>query len=222
MPSGKEYSMRFILESQLGSSFKGSFTQAQKQLQQMQSQIQALSKEQANIAAYQKQQEAVEKTSRKLADLQKEYDNIQREISETETYSSSLENKLIEKQRAIDNTSVSLTKQTEKLEHYETVLESSGIDTKNLGSESDRLTAELEELRQEQEKVNAETEDYGDVGASSITAVGDALIAAGIAKGLKEIADAYGDCVQLAADFQSTMSTVEALSGSNASYTAAR
>ena len=215
MPSGKEYSMRFILESQLGSSFKGSFTQAQKQLQQMQSQIQALSKEQANIAAYQKQQDAVEKTSRKLADLQKEYDNIQREISETETYSSSLENKLIEKLRAIDNTSVSLTKQTEKLEHYETVLESSGIDTKNLGSESDRLTAELEELRQEQEKVNAETEDYGDVGASSITAVGDALLAAGVAKGLREIYDAYGDCVQLAAEFQSTMSTVEALSGAS-------
>lgn len=215
MPSGKEYSMRFILESQLGSSFKGSFTQAQKQLQQMQSQIQALSKEQANITAYQKQQDAVEKTSRKLADLQKEYDNIQREISETETYSSSLENKLIEKQRAIDNTSVSLTKQTEKLEHYETVLESSGIDTKNLGSESDRLTAELEELRQEQEKVNAEAEDYGNIGVSSITAVGDALLAAGIAKGLKEIYDAYGDCVQLAAEFQSTMSTVEALSGAS-------
>ena len=215
MPSGKEYSMRFILESQLGSSFKGSFTQAQKQLQQMQSQIQALSKEQANIAAYQKQQEAVEKTSRKLADLQKEYDNVQREISETETFSSSLENKKISLQRSIDNTSSSLTKQTEKLEQQKTALETSGIDTKNLGSESDRLTAELEELRQEQEKVNAETEDYGNVGASSITAVGDALLAAGIAKGLKEIADAYGDCVQLAADFQSTMSTVEALSGAS-------
>lgn len=213
MPSGKEYSMRFILESQLGSNFKSSFTQAQKQLQQTQSQIQALSKEQANIAAYQKQQAAVEKTSRKLMDLQKEYDNIQREISETEGFSSSLENKLIEKQRAIDSTSASLQKQTGKLNQYENALQESGLDTKNLGAESDRLTSKLEELRAEQSRLNAETEEFGGVGSNAFTAVGDALIAAGINKGLNELKNDYIDCIKLSSEYQATMSTVKALSG---------
>lgn len=215
MPSGKEYSMRFILESQLGSNFKSSFTQAQKQLLQTQSQIQALSKEQANITAYQKQQVAVEKTSRKLMDLQKEYDNIQREISETEGFSSSLENKLIEKQRAIDSTSASLQKQTEKLNQYENALQESGLDTKNLGAESDRLTSELEELRAEQSRLNAETEEFGGVGSNAFAAVGDALIAAGINKGLNELKNDYIDCIKLSSEHQATMSTVKALSGAN-------
>lgn len=215
MPSGKEYSMKFILESQLGSNFNGSFTQAQKQLLQMQSQMQALSKEQANITAYQKQQAAVEKTSRKLMDLQKEYDNIQREISETEGFSSSLENKLIEKQRAIDNTSASLQKQTSRLNQYENALQESGLDTKNLGAESDRLTSELEELREEQARLNAETENFGEVGSNAFVAVGDALIAAGINKGLKELKDDYVECTKLSSEYQATMSTVEALSGAS-------
>lgn len=213
MPSGREYSMRFVLESMLGSNFKGSFTQAQKQLQLTQSQMQALQREQANISAYQKQQEAVDKTSQKLADLQKQYDNIQREISETEGYSSSLENKLLTKQRAIESTSASLHKQTDRLKQYESALQESGIDTKNIGAESERLTSKLEGLRKEQAKLNAETQNYGKVGTSSFTAVGEILIASGISKGLNEIKETYDECVSLAADFQSTMSTVEALSG---------
>lgn len=215
MPSGKEYSMKFILESSLGSNFKGSFTQAQKQLQQMQTQMQALSKEQANIAAYQKQQAAVEKITDKLATLQKQYDNIQMEISETEGFSSSLENRLLDKQRAIKSTSASLQKQTEKLNQYESALQEAGLDTKNLSTESDRLTSELEELRVEQSKLNAETENFGGVGSNAFAAVGDALISAGINKALNELKDDYVECIKLSSEYQATMSTVEALSGAS-------
>ena len=40
--------------------------------------------------------------------MQQQYDNIQKEIQETEGYSSALENKLISKQAQIDKTTTSL------------------------------------------------------------------------------------------------------------------
>ena len=47
------------------------------------------------------------------------------------------------------------------------------------------------------------------------------MAAAGIAKGLHEIKDAYAECVTIAAGFQEGMSNVEALSGSTAQELAA-
>ena len=99
MSSRKEYEMLFQLNAQLSGSYNSTFSKAQSQLVSMQKEIQALSKTQGDISAYQKQQTAVESTRSKLAVLQQQYDNIQREIKETEGYSSSLENKLLSKQQ---------------------------------------------------------------------------------------------------------------------------
>ena len=93
MPSRKEYEMLFQLNAELGKSFNGTFSKAQKELLDMQKELQSLSKTQSNIAAYQKQQAAVANTASRLSALRKEYDNIQREINETEGFSSSLENR---------------------------------------------------------------------------------------------------------------------------------
>ena len=115
MPSRKEYEMIFQLNAELGKSFDGTFNKAQQELLEMQKEIQSLSKTQSNIAAYQKQQTAVNNTANKLASLRQEYANIQREISETEGFSSSLENRLISKQRQIERTEQSLEKYKNQL-----------------------------------------------------------------------------------------------------------
>lgn len=216
MSSKKEYEMLFQLNANVGSGFTGTFSKAQQQLLSMQKEIEALNRTQSDISAYQKQQQAVESTKNKLSVLQQQYDNIQKEIKETEGYSSSLENKLLAKQQQIDKTSASLERETEKLDQMGNALNEAGIDTSNLASKSEELSAKVAELKGKQEQAAQESQNFGNKAVSAFEAVGSALVAAGIAQGLKEIFNEYKECVSIAAEFEETMSTVEALSGANA------
>lgn len=209
MANRKEYEMLFKLNSQLGGSFSGAFQKAQKELAELQKQVEALNKSQSDIKAYQRQQESIGKTEEKLKLLQQQYDNIQREMQETGGYSSDLENKLLSKQQQIDKTSASLDQQREKLERLGAAMKENGIDTDNLTEENNRLSEQLGELKEQEE-------DFGDAGAMAFDTVASAISAAGIAAALHEIADAYMECVTIAGNFEEGMSNVEALSGASA------
>ena len=93
----KEWELLFNLSAKQNSSFSSTFKAAQSALVETQGKIQLLNKVQSDISAYQKQQQAVDATRQRLSVLQQQYDNIQKEIQETEGYSSALENKLISK-----------------------------------------------------------------------------------------------------------------------------
>ena len=112
MAGRKEYEMLFQLNAQLGGSYSKTFKAAQQEIVSMQKEIQALSKTQADISAFQKQQAAVEATRKRLEMLRQQYDNIQREMEETDNESADMKNKLLAKQLQIDKTSASLEKQT--------------------------------------------------------------------------------------------------------------
>lgn len=209
MANRKEYEMLFKLNSQLGGSFSGAFQKAQKELAELQKQVEALNKSQSDIKAYQRQQESIGKTEEKLKLLQQQYDNIQREMQETGGDSSDLENKLLSKQQQIDKTSASLDQQREKLERLGAAMKENGIDTDNLTEENKRLSEQLGELKEKED-------DFGDAGAMAVDVVASAISAAGIAAALHEIADAYMECVTIAGNFEEGMSNVEALSGASA------
>lgn len=209
MANRKEYEMLFKLNSQLGGSFSGAFQKAQKELAELQKQVEALNRSQSDIKAYQRQQESIGKTEEKLKLLQQQYDNIQREMQETGGYSSDLENKLLSKQQQIDKTSASLDQQREKLERLGAAMKENGIDTDNLTEENNRLSEQLGELKEKED-------DFGDAGAMAFDTVASAISAAGIAAALHEIADAYMECVTIAGNFEEGMSNVEALSGASA------
>lgn len=211
--ANKEYSMLFKLSAQVGKEFGSTFSSAQQQMNQIQKEVNALNKAQSDISAYQKQQTAVDNTKRKLEDLQKQYDNIQKEYQETGEESSALANKMIDKQRAIDQTNAKLQQQTEKLDEMEAELKEAGVDTNNLGEEQQELAKQMDDATDKMEELREDTEQYGNKGVDAFEAVGAALVAAGIAEGLKEIAAAYKECIELSMEFHSTMSTVEALSG---------
>lgn len=219
--ASKEYQMLFKLTAEAGKEFNSTFAAASQQMQQIQKEVNALNQAQSDISAYQKQQTAVEATRRKLEDLQKQHDNIQREYEETGESSSTLANKMIDKQRAIDQTSQKLEQQTQKLDQMETELKEAGVDTEHLAEEQQRLSQEMDKAADEMEEAAKEADDFGNKGAAGFEAVGAALVAAGIAEGLKEIAEAYKECVELSMGFQATMSTVEALSGASAEEMAA-
>lgn len=221
MASRKEYEMNFLLQAQLNGGFNGTFSKAQAAVASMQKEIQALGKTQSDISAYQKQQSAVEATKQKLAVLQQQYDNIQREMKETEGYSSSLENKLLSKQQQIDKTTASLAQQTQKLNEMDASLQKAGVDTGNLTGESARLGGQIDELKAKQEQAASGAHSFGDASVQAFGAVQQAIVAAGIATALKEIGEAYMECVNIAGDFEEGMSNVEALSGATAEEMAA-
>ncbi len=216
MASSKEYNMLFKLSAQLGKEFGTTFNSAQEKLKATQKEIQALNKQQSDISAYQRQQKSVETTTQKLATLQKQYDNIQKEIQETEGYSSSLENKLLDKKDAIDKVSASLQVQTERLSEMRSALEDSGINTSDLTGESEKLSTKLDSLAKTQENSAKEAKNFGAESVNAFEVAGAALVASGIAAGLKAIYNEYKECVSISADFEETMSTVEAISGASA------
>lgn len=208
MASRKEYEMLFQLNAQLGSNFTGAFSKAQKEIAQMQEKIKALSKTQSDIAAYQKQQSAVEATRTKLEVLKQQYDNIQKEMKETEGYSSSLENKLLSKQQQIDKTSASLNNQTSKLNAMGESLRSAGVNTDNLTKESSELSTKMGELKQRQEEVASGAADFGHSTAEAFELVKSAVVTAGLAKAFKEIYDAAKECTDASIEFESAITGV--------------
>lgn len=215
MANRTEHEMLFQLAAQLSGNFNSTFSSANQTILKMQQEIQTLNRTQSDISAYQKQQSAIETTKSKLEMLQKQYDNIQQEMKETGNDSADMKNKLLAKQQQIDKTSASLENQTSKLDRMGTALREAGVNTDDLTGESARLETEMNELKEAQEEAAESAEQYQQSGVQAFEAVSSALAAAGIAKGLKEIYEAYKECVGIAADFEETMSTVEALSGAS-------
>lgn len=69
------------------------------------------------------------------------------------------------------------------------------------------------ELKAKQEEAAKGAQNFGTQSVEAFNAVGNAIIAAGVATALKEISEAYMECVRTAGDFEYAMSNVEALSG---------
>lgn len=208
MPSRKEYEMLFQLNAELGKSFNSTFNKAQQELLEMQKEIQSLSKTQSDISAYQKQQTAVNNTANKLSLLQQKYVNIQKEISETKEFSSSLENQLLSKQKQIERTEQSLEKYKNQLNETGKALEDAGVDTSQLESESARLAAEIDDVKQQQYEAAEAAKDFGNKGTNAFQAVQQAIAAAGITTALKEIYEYFADCAEASMDFESAMTGV--------------
>ena len=208
MSSRKEYEMLFKLNAQLGSSYNSTFKSGQAQLAAMQNQLQALNKAQGDISSYQKQQAAITASKIKLEALQKEYDNIQKEISETGKFSSDLENKLLKKQQQIEKTTAAIKNQEGRLNELDAALKNAGVDTSKLTSESSRLEHEYASLKQEQEEAAESAGVFGDKSVAAVNAVQEVLVAAGIAKLIKEIGEAYVDAAKASIEFESAMAGV--------------
>lgn len=218
----KEWELLFNLSAKQNSNFSSTFKAAQSALAETQNRIQQLNKVQSDITAYQKQQQAVDSTKQRLAVLQQQYDNIQKEIQETEGYSSALENKLISKQAQIDKTTASLHTYEQRLAATGNTLREAGVDTTQLTAETTRLETEVDKLKDQQvdlkktmDEAGEGAKGFGEKSVEALDAVESVLATAGIAKALNEIKDAYMDCINTAGDFEASMSNVEALSGAS-------
>ncbi len=221
MASKKEFEMLFALNARMNGGFSGTFSKAQAEFTRLGKEIQGLHRVQGDIASYQKQQSAIEATRSKLESLQKQHDLLQREIKETEGSTAGLEREKVKLEERIKNTEAALERQNQKLGTTDERLKAAGVDTGNLAQKDAELTAKIKELETAQDNAAEGAASFGEKASRSISAVGEAIAAAGIAVALKEIADAYLECVGLAGDFEEAMSNVEALSQANTQEMAA-
>lgn len=221
MASKREYEMLFALNARMNGGFSGTFSKAQAEFTRLGKEIQSLHKVQGDIASYQKQQSAIEATRGKLESLQKQHDLLQKEITETTGSTAGLEREKVKLEERIKNTEAALERQNQKLQTTETRLEEAGVDTANLAQKDQELTAKIKELETEQGKAADGAASFGEKSAQAFGTIQQAIAAAGVAVALKEIADAYMECVGAAADFEEVMSTVEALSQANTQEMAA-
>ena len=213
MAGKKEYSMDFLLNARLNGAFSNTFSKAQQEFARLGKEIQSVNRLQSDISAYQKQQAAVENTAAKLQNLQKQHDLLQREIGETSGSTAALEREKLKLEQRISNTSAALENQKQKLDATGAKLKEAGVDTDNLAKKEAELAEKVKQLSAEQERAAEKAKDYGDTASSAFEAVSSAIAAAGVAEALKEIAEAYMDCIGMAGDFEAGMSNVKALSG---------
>ncbi|MGM9598693.1 MAG: phage tail tape measure protein [Faecousia sp.] len=208
MAGQREYEMLFKLNAQMSGSYSSAFRSAQNSMSQFQSAYRALKQEQGDISGFQRQQTAVENTKSKLEMLQQQYDNIQREMQETGTYSSDLENKLLSKKAQIDKTTQALEQQIDKLNAYKQKLEEAGIDTSDLETESARLKQELENLKKSFEEAGGSSQNFGDKAVNALSEIETLFVSAGITKALQAIYDEFKECASAAIDFEQGMAGV--------------
>lgn len=216
MASRKEYEMLFALNAQLNGGFNSTFSKAQSEFSKLGKEIQSLRSLQADVSAYQKQQNAIQATTAKLQNLQKQHDLLQKEIGETSESTEALEREKLKLEQRISDTSTRLEQQKQKLEATGAKLKEAGVDTSNLSQKDAELTQQIKALQEEQDKAADSAASFGEKSAQAFGAIQQAIAAAGVAAALKEIAEAYQECISIAADFEETMSTVEALSGASA------
>ena len=215
MANRKEYEMLFKLNAQLGGSYNSTFSKAQQQISATQKEISALNRLQGDIASYTKQQQAITSTSSKLESLKKQYELIETQIKETEGSTAGLEREKLKLGDRIKDLETKLETEQDKLAATNARLQEAGVDTNNLGAESQKAAEKIAELRKEQANAADGAKDFGAKGSEAIQAVGAAIAAAGIAVALKEIYNEFKQCSEIAAEYEATMSTVEALSGAS-------
>ena len=206
MASGREYSMLFKLNAELGSAYNSSFNSAKGPVLGLQTEINKLNKAQGDIAAYQKQQGAIDATRQKLKQLQQQYDNIQKEMTETGDSSADMKNKLIAKQAQIDRTSNSLKNHSDKLHTMDAALDKAGVSTKDLAGESKRLDTQIDNLKSSQEDAAQST---GGFAKSLSGAFASLMPAVTAAAAMKLVYEGMKAGAEAAIAFESAMAGVD-------------
>lgn len=204
----REHELLFRINAQLNSAYQATFREATAAMGSLREEYNNLADVAKDISAYQRQAQAVENTKAKLELLQQQYANIQREISETEGFSSALENKLAAKGAQIDKTTAALQNQTDKLSQYEAALQQAGVDTTDLTGESKRLELEMDNLQKSFVESSESAEEFGESGTGAVSELSQALTGAGVVAAMAKVGAYFREAADAAREFEAGMAAV--------------
>lgn len=211
MAAQKEYRMLFTLASAFAGNFSGAFQKAQQELNKLNQAQKELAKSQSDVSAMKKLGDEIKNTEDKARRMAEKLANLRDEINNTQNPSATLKNKFVDLAGEAAKTAQKLQEKKDKLEELRKSLEASGYDVSDLKKLEDQLTEAMKKNAAEIDDLNGKMQN-GIVGMDEFA---DAIVSGGILDALTSVAKAYGDCVKAAADFEYSMSNVEALSGAN-------
>lgn len=166
--------------------------------------------------AQQKYARMVEELKGRLAELagssgdtSEEQKKLQAEIDAAEEAMQKAANSVTFYQKQLNNTQRDQAKLGEELERTGRYLDEAK-------SSADGCARSIDQYGKEVKRAGDSSEQFGNTSKEAVNQLAAALAAAGVAKSVKEIADALMDCVDSFAEFQSQMSTVQAISGASA------
>lgn len=155
-----------------------------------------------------------ESNRNEIAKLEKEHDKLQKAISKTEKTSESLNSKLSRNEEQMEQTSAKIQQEENKLKSLNAELKNAGVNTEDLSGETARLGMQYDKLKASQDRINSLNQALNKNAAyiqNTKAAIGKTAMVAGIAT-----AGIYKGAIEPAAEFESQMSTVGAISNASA------
>lgn len=141
-------------------------------------------------------------------DTSEEQKKLQSEIDAAEEAMQKAASAVTAYQKQLNYTERDQTKLGEELERTGRYLDEAK-------SSADGCARSIDQYGKEVKRAGDSSEQFGNTSKEAVNQLAAALAAAGVAKSVKEIADALMDCVDSFAEFQSQMSTVQAISGAS-------
>lgn len=184
-------------------------------LSAMEDQLKELKEKQAEqVSMVEKAREAHQKYREEVKNLERKQEELKNSTSASAKAQEELGEELAEAKANVEKAANSVA-------FYQKQLNLTERDQANLGAEIERTQKYVKEAESSFSGCATSIDQYGKKGASAINALAEAVVAAGIAEKVKDVAAALYDCVDTFAAFQSQMSAVQAISGASAQDMAA-
>lgn len=210
--ASKQYELLFRLTAQLGPNFTQSFKNASQTMKLLQNDLRSADQKLKDVSAYQKQQTAVENSKRRVTELQSEYNKLVDEIGDVDEATTEQKKQLKNAETALTKAKNAAADEQEELERLSNTLREAGINTDNLGRDTNELRRQYERLEQSQKRVQEITAKQ-EANKQAISQTKAQLV--GLTGTVTAVGAAiYAEPVKKAAEFQEQMSTVKSLVGS--------
>lgn len=160
-----------------------------------------------------KARKAQQEFAAQTEDLRRKLDALQSSSSATAEEEAKLKDELAAAEQNMQKAANSVT-------FYQKQINNTERDQAKLSAELEQTGQYLDEAANSADGCAKSIDQFGSTSKDAINQLAAALAAAGVAKAVKEIADALMECVDTFASFQSQMSTVQAISGAAGSQMA--
>lgn len=211
MAKGKQYELLFQLTARLGPNFSQSFKTASNTMKLLQGDLKSASQKIKDVAAYQKQQKAMENSRQRAVELQQEYDRLAAEVGDVDNATGKQKKALDKSAQALAKAKDAAADETARLDEMGDALRQAGVNTDNLSRDTEELRQQYERLQSTQQKVQ-QISQLQDANRAKI-ATSKAQLAGVVGAAAAAGAAIYNGPVKKAAEFQEQMSTVKALMG---------
>ena len=209
----KTYTMTFLLKAAADSSYQTAFARANRELADLQKQIQQNNDLMRDISAYERQQAAVERAREKWEAARRAMQEHALELQQQGVSGEKFDQKM---QSYVDKLNKSSEKQaeaTQKLREMEAELNQAGINADNLTHVQQQLSQSTEELKNRQEQLTQQLQEREEtIRRMEQTAA----TAYAVLQVVEKLGQAWWSCVEAAKGFEHAMSAVEAVSSASA------